>query len=197
MSTALSLCTAISVARAESPALADTSATVRAGGDSSVASASPGSTSHEKSGRTAFLYSFLATGILGGAALIVKTSTGDQDHQSDIPTTTALGITAYLAGPAIGHFYAGENRHAWIGVGVRGVIGLGFGATLVTLADEDPGNDLSGLGIGLVVAGAGAMVFDIVTAPRSARIHNEKVRRLSISPASVGGAPGIRVDVGL
>jgi membrane associated rhomboid family serine protease len=172
-------------------------ATANAGGDSSVTSASPGSTSHEKSGRTAFLYSFLATGILGGAAMIVKSSTGDQDHQSDVATTTALGITAYLAGPSIGHFYAGETRRAWIGVGLRGVIGLGFAAALVTLADEDPENDLSALGVGLVAAAGGAMVVDIVTAPRSARIHNEKVHRLSIGPASVGGAPGIRVAVSL
>ena len=28
---------------------------------------------------------------------------GDQDHQA------ALGITAYLAGPSIGHFYAGAG----------------------------------------------------------------------------------------
>ena len=197
MATALSLGSTISVARAGILALADTSATASAGGDSSVTSASQGSTSHEKSGRTAFLCSFLTTGILGGAAVIVKMSTGDQNNPSDVGTTTALGIAGYLAGPSIGHFYAGETRRAWIGVGVRGLIGIGFGAALVTLLDEGSGNDQNAVGVAFLAAGAGAMVADIVTAPRSARIHNEKVRRMSIGPASVGGAPGIRVDLGL
>lgn len=197
MATALSLCSTISVARADILALADTSATAGTGGDSSVTSVSPRSTSHEKSGRTAFLCSFLTTGILGGAAVIVKKSTGDRDHQSDVGTTTALGIAGYLAGPSIGHFYAGQTRRAWIGVGIRGLIGLGFGAALVTLVDEDNGNDQDALAFAMLAAGAGAVVADILTAPRSARIHNEKVRRMSIGPASVGGALGIRVDLGL
>ena len=153
--------------------------------------------SHEKSGSTAFLSSFLATGILGGAAIIVNQSTGDRDHQSDVASMTALGITAYLAGPSIGHFYAGQTGRAWLGIGLRGLIGLGCTAALVTLVDEDSANDQEALGATLLVAGAGAVVIDIVTAPRSARIHNEKARRMSIGPASVGGAPGLRVDVGL
>ena len=81
VSVAVSLSSTSSVARAGILALGDTSttATATASGDSSVALASRISPSHEKSGRTAFLYSFLATGILGGAAAIVKVSTGDQD----------------------------------------------------------------------------------------------------------------------
>ena len=197
VSVAVSLSSTISVAGAGILALGDTSTTATVSGDSSVTIASRIPSSDEKSGRTAFLYSFLATGILGGAAAIVKVSTGDQDHQSDVGSITALGIAAYLAGPSIGHFYAGETRRAWIGVGIRGLIGLGFGAALVTLVDEGNENDQSALSIALLAAGAGAMVVDIATAPRSARIHNEKVHRMSIGPASVGGAPGIRVDLGL
>lgn len=177
-------------------AIAAPNASAFAGGDSSVTLASPAPSPQEKSGRTAFLCSFLTTAVLGGAALIVKESTGDQDHSSDIGTTTTLGIAAYLAGPSIGHFYAGEARRAWIGVGVRGLVGLGFGVALVTLVDEGDENDQSALSIAMLAAGAGAIVVDIVTAPRSAHIHNEKSRRMSIGPASVGGAPGIRVDLG-
>lgn len=197
IATTLSLCSTISVARAGILALADTSSTAGGDGASSVTSASPRSTSHEKSGRTAFLSSFLATGILGGAAMIVKTSTGDQDHQAALGTTTALGIAAYLAGPSIGHFYAGRTHRAWVGIGIRGLVGLGFAGTVATLVDEGSANDQDALSVALLAVGAGAMVFDIVDAPRSARIHNERARRMSIGPASVGGAPGIRVDVGL
>ena len=81
--------------------------------------------------------------------------------------------------------------------GVRGLIGVGFAAAVATGIDEDPNNDQEVLAVALVAVAAGAVVFDIATAPRSARIHNEKARRLSISPASVGGAPGMRIDVGL
>jgi hypothetical protein len=197
MAIALSLCTTIRVARADTLALADTSATAGGGGTSSVTSASPGSTSYEKSERTAFLGSLLTTAVLGGAAILVKTSTGDENSQSDLGTTTALGIAAYLAGPSIGHFYAGRPRRAWAGIGVRGLIGIGFTAVGASTIDEDSNNDQDALLVGLLIVGAGAMVFDIVTAPHSAHVHNEKVRRMSISPASVGGAPGLRVDVGL
>jgi hypothetical protein len=175
-------------------ALADTSATTSE--VSSLTSASPTSTEHEKSGRTAFLSSFLTTAVLGTAAVLVKTNTGDQDHQSAIGTTTALGIAAYLAGPSIGHFYAGRSGRAWAGIGVRGLIGLGFTAAAASTIDEDSNNDQDALLGALLIAGAGAMVFDIVTAPHSAQVHNEKVRRMSIAPASVGGAPGLRVEVG-
>ena len=197
MAIALSLCSMTSIARAGILEVADTSATAGGGGAPGVTSASPRSTSHERSGGTAFLSSFLATGILGGAAVIVKTSTGDQDHQSALGTTAALGIAAYLAGPSIGHFYAGRTRRAWVGIGVRGLVGLGFAATLATLIDEGSDNDQGPLSVAFMVVGAGAVVADIVDAPRSARIHNEGVRRMSIGPASVGGAPGMRVDVGL
>lgn len=191
-----SLCSTLSVASAGILALADTSATAGRD-DSSVTSVPPRSTSHEKSGRTAFLSSFLATGILGGAAMIVKSSTGDQNHQAALGTTAALGIAAYLAGPSIGHFYAGRTHRAWVGIGVRGLVGLGFTATLVTLIDEGSDNDQGALSVAFMAVGAGAVVADVVDAPRSARICNERVRRMSFRPTSVGGAPGMRVDVGL
>ena len=164
--------------------------------DSSAASASSPSTGRAKSGLSAFMASFLATAALGGAAFVVQANTGDQDHQSALGTTAALGITAYLAGPSIGHFYAGRPRRAWVGIGARGLIGLGFTATLVTLIDEGSDNDQGPLSIAFMVAGAGAVVADIVDAPRSVHIHNEKVRRMAIGPAPVGGAPGVRIDVG-
>ena len=195
MATALSLCSTIAIAGADVLAPADTSAT--ADGASSLISATPKSTPLKKSRRTAFLCSFLTTGILGGAAVIVRESTGDQDHQSAVGTAATLGVAAYLAGPSIGHFYSGQSRRAWFGIGLRGLIGLGFTATLVTLIDEGSQNDQGALSVALLAVGAGAVVADIVTAPRSASIHNEKVRRMSISTALVGGAPGIRVNLGL
>ena len=196
VATVLSLCSTMRVARADT-LLADSSPTAVAAGDSSDAPASPRATSHEKSGRTAFLCSFLTTGILGGAAIFVNQTTGDQDHASDGRTTTALGITAYLAGPSIGHFYAGESGRAWIGIGVRGLIGIGTAAAFASLIAEGSSNDSEALSIGLLTAGVAAMVVDIVTAPGSARAHNEKVRRMSLGPALVGGAPGIQFELGL
>jgi len=193
MALVVSLCSAMSGAGADTPAPVDTSAT---GGEAgSVTSAVPTSHAGEKSGRTAFLWSFLATGVLGGTAAIVGTATGDANHQAAVGTAAALGVTAYLAGPATGHFYAGQARRAWFGIGLRSVIGLGFTAALVTLVDEGGANDQENLSVALLAAGAGGVVLDIATAPRSARIRNEKSRRMSLGPASVGGAPGIRVGL--
>ena len=196
LATVLSLCSTTRVARADT-LLADSSPTALAAGDSSDSPASPSATSREKSGRTAFLCSFLTTGILSGAAIFVNQTTGDENHASDSRTTTALGITAYLAGPSIGHFYAGQSGRAWIGIGVRGLIGIATAAAFVSLIDEGSANNQEALSVGLLTAGVAAMVVDIVTAPGSARAHNEKVRRMSIGPASVGGAPGIKVELGL
>lgn len=182
----------ISVTTAGIVALADTGAAQ----DRTPTSAEPEFAPHMKSGRTAFLSSLLATGVLGGAAWVVKTSTGDQNHQAALGTAAALGITAYLVGPSVGHFYAVRARRAWMGIGVRTLIGLGFGATLVTLVDEGSDNDQGALSVACMVAGAGVVVFDIVDAPRSARIRNQRMR-MSVGPASVGGAPGVRVNVGL
>jgi len=52
---------------------------------------------------------------------------------------------------------------------------------------------VSAVGIGI---GATDMIVDVVTAPRSARRHNEELRqsRLKLAPAIVGQAPGLSVQ---
>ncbi len=200
--TAALLCRPIPDANACILAIADTSAVAGgvvdtsavAGGDgvSGIKSVTPGTSPRERSELTAFLYSSMGTGIFGGAAVLAAGS-----NTADAPVA-ALFLTAYMLGPSIGHFYAGRAGRAFVGIGIRGVALVGFGFGFVTSFDESAPGRGTGLLIAGLVVGGGSVLFDIVDAPHSARVHNGMVRRpLAISPAAVGGAPGVRVDVGM
>jgi len=138
---------------------------------------------------TALLSSSLGTGILGGAAGFAI------GHAADAPVA-ALFLTGYMIGPSLGHFYAGRTGRAFVGMGIRVVALAGLGFGFASSFDESAPGRGTGLVVAGLVVGAGSVLFDIVDAPHSARVHNRMVRRsLAISPAAVGGAPGVRVDV--
>lgn len=200
VATAATLCCPISEAKAFIMSLADTSATsgggvvvdtgVVARGSSGIEAAARGASPREKSELTAVLSSSLGTVAPACAALIVSAS-GNDDA---VPGVFIL--TSYVIGPSIGHFYAGRAGRAFMGIAIRGVTLVGL--MVAALGAEDNGNNLGALGIGCLVVGGGSVLFDIVDAPHSARVHNMKVRRpLAIIPTAVGGAPGVRVDVGM
>lgn len=102
---------------------------------------------------------------------------------------TPLFGTGLIAGPAVGHFYAGNTRQAWTGIAVRSGAALTFGTGVLLVAKstpkpvigaEDPplgdwagnvGVGLMGVGIGV---GLGSLIYDIATAPGSAVEHNRR-----------------------
>jgi hypothetical protein len=143
-----------------------------------------------KSGSTAFLSSLVGTTV--PVALGIATASHDEGSGAG-----AALIGGYLLGPSLGHFYAGRPGRAFKGIGIRTAILAGVGA-LVSATWDRPGNDglaalgIAGLGVGVIDG-----LVDIADASRSARIHNEEVRqsRLRLTPATVGMAPGVRVDV--
>jgi len=109
-----------------------------------------------------------------------------------------VGLIGALVAPSFGHWYAGKYV-------TRGMLGRGLGiVTFIVgaLADSegcslfysghgdpepaDCGDDFRTVkGTALMIAGialfVGGTVDDIVTAPRRARRHNEKLRALSVS----------------
>ena len=199
--TAASLCCPVSYANSCILAVADTSAVVSGAADTSavvggdgvsgIKSVAPGASPRERSELTALLSSALGTGIPGVGALAASRTA------NDVPEAV-LFLTGYMIGPSIGHFYSGRAGRAFAGIGIRGVALVGSVLGFAYSFDESGPGRGSGLLIASLLVGAGSVLYDIVDAPHSARVHNERVRRpLAISPAAVGGAPGVRVDLGM
>lgn len=114
--------------------------------------------------------------------------------------------TGLIAGPAAGHFYAGNGGQAWIGIGIRSgallTTGIGmalvWGSTQPTGFKDDPGGgtnpdpplgDGAGkAGIALAVVGAAALLgsatYDIVTASGAAKKYNRSREvKAQVTPA--------------
>lgn len=110
-------------------------------------------------------------------------------------------------GPAAGHFYAGDSRQAWIGTGLRAV---GSGVFVVGAASEvaeacllcsepsstENGSDVNAAMIGGALLAGGSALYDIVTAPGSAREYNE-AHGLSARVAPAVGPRGAPVGLAL
>lgn len=125
----------------------------------------------------------------------------DEKGSSDLPRIGVVtsGVLLTLVGPTTGHIYAGRTWSSalkWrlIGVGVAAVTFLpAFG---FAYAEKDGLAAVFGL---LVAGGAGtyigATLLEIVTAPRAARRHNERLAgdaSISIAPL-IGRAPGLAI----
>jgi|APHM01.1.fsa_nt_gi hypothetical protein len=103
---------------------------------------------------------------------------------------TVLGTPIF--GPAAGHFYAGNHRQAWIGIGTRT-----GGALLPFLGLEAAGRlESGGLGVLLATALAGgatvliSAIHDIVTADDAVRERNQARRLRRATPAEAVPAVG-------
>ncbi len=121
---------------------------------------------------------------------------------------TVLGAPLFgaglLLGPAAGHFYADNNRRAWVGIGIR------TGGALLPILATAGRSGYAGLGVFLVTAPIGGAVilvsaiYDIVTADNAARQYN-RARGLRVSDVRVaptiggtqGNQVGLTVEVGL
>jgi hypothetical protein len=130
--------------------------------------------------------------------------------------TPALGL-GLIAGPALGHFYAGNSGQAWTGIAIRGgsavVTGIGWGLVYGSVAPvyadggrrgepEEPvfGDWAGDVGVGLfvvgIVAGVTSLVYDIATAPKAAGRYNSS-HGLDVQVAPRVGARGEQVCVSL
>lgn len=151
----------------------------------SPAVASSGAVPDEKSPATALQLSLLGTG--AGFGMMVAGARWDSSGLS------LAGFAVTLIGPSAGHFYAGEAGRGLAHTGLRaGAVGaILAGATwgffdCFDLYGEDtcefsPG--ATALIVGGVVLGAGSTIYSLYDAPRAARRHNARERRLFLVPA--------------
>lgn len=147
-----------------------------------------------KNGNTAFAYSLFGTAVPCVASSIYIARDGEaSEAAAGLPV-----LAAYLAGPSLGHFYAGRPKRALAGIGIRSAAAIGFAIGLGI--EEEKHYDApsaNALMLVSVIVGLSSVVVDVFEAPRSARIHNEAARgsRIDLAPAAIGlaRAPGLRV----
>lgn len=159
-----------------------------------IAGAGPETQVLARSPTRAALYSLGATvlPVASGVALMrVNEWTASRGRIEVGTDLSQLGATLLLgglvAGPAAGHFYAGNRRHAYAGLGIRGgATVVGVGAATVILLDTsldffsygEPRLSRTGRIAEDVLAGAlvvmvGSAIVDVFTAPLSAYRYNE------------------------
>lgn len=143
----------------------------------------------ERSETAALLLSLGATTLPAALALTHPRATYALGVQ---PGLVLLG--SLILGPSVGHVYAGRPGRALLGIGVR-VGALAGLAGAVALSWNSYSSGAEALGVVSLALGAGLWIWDIASAPGSARAHNRKLRerRLSLGAGPVGstGAPGI------
>lgn len=137
-----------------------------------------------KSAATAFALSLAGTAV----PLIIERGKAHPD--------AGVIAIAILAGPAIGHLYAGQGERASAGLAIRGAI-LGF--TALGAAGGGCANGpwicIPPAVIAGVIAEGVAMIVDIVAAPSSARKWNRGQVEAFLTP--LPGREHTRVGVGL
>jgi hypothetical protein len=135
-----------------------------------------------KSGSTAFWWSFLSTAVPASVGAWDVFRSGSSD--SVVPGI--MLVAAALFGPSVGHFYADRPGPAFIGIGIRSVAGLGIAIAAAEQLGEGTEYTHEWMaGVGAILGGA-SVVWDIATAPHSAHVHNDEIRR---KHASIGIAP--------
>lgn len=174
---------------AASPAPADTAAVSSPAGGELV----PGM----KSGKTALLLSVLGTVAPAAATLPFI---WERSGTSRAKTSAVVGTGAYLLGPSLGHFYAGRPGRAFAGIGLRALAGVGV--AIAGLGSGSEGGITSGqaaIGVAGAIIGGASVLYDIVTAPHSARVHNDQLRPVhaAVGIVPVDGFRGIGIGASL
>jgi hypothetical protein len=142
-----------------------------------------------KSGSTALTLSLLASAVPGAVGLSA------QSEGADNAGSGLLLLGALIVGPSVGHFYADRPGRAFAGIGIRAAAAAGLGAAVAMSWNKtsEPAKLLAGASIAV---GGGSILWDILSAPRSVRLHNEKSRpRLSVTPTGIGKAGGVQMTV--
>jgi hypothetical protein len=144
---------------------------------------------------------WLSIGVTAGGAGIAAASFASSNRRVAV-MGSVVGVTTFLIGPSVGHWYAGNYREGLGGWLRGGAIVIGVVAVFAIPAECDD-NELDGscasprkwpvaatmfgIGAGLLIAGT---VYDIVTAADEARRYN---RRWRLAPAVGPGTAGLSV----
>lgn len=151
--------------------------------------AASGAAPDQRSPATALQLSLLGTGV--GFGMMAAGA------RWELGGLSLAGFAVTLVGPSVGHFYAGETGRGLAHTGLRAgaVTAIAAGALwgflgCLDLYGEDtcelsPG--ATALVAGGVVVGAGSMIYSLYDAPRAARRHNARARRLVLVPAPMAG----------
>lgn len=119
-----------------------------------------------------------------------------------------VNLVAIPAGPALGHFYAGNERQAWTGIAIRGTaLGVGLAAILGEAfrciggcgPQERDGGKAETVLLGSVVVILGSSLYDVATAGASAREYNRRhgLRTAAVPVVGPNGQVGVLVAVRL
>lgn len=144
-----------------------------------------------KSPSTAFMLSLAATAI--PFAIAAKTGNGGA-------SSGGLVLFSMIVGPSIGHFYASQSGRAFAGIGVR--VGIALLTELTARGASGGCFDSEGicfpttLVVGAIAEGV-AMIADIVTAPHSANLTNEKRVMAYLTPLPAGADGHGRFGIGM
>lgn len=174
------------------PAMAqEIEGTKAAGERTAVSAAAAGEQPHMKSGAGALLWSFLGTAAPAAATLPFI---WEKSGTSGAKVAAAGLVGALLFGPSLGHFYADRPGRAAAGIAIRTLAGAVFTVGIVGGVAEGGATegDNALAAVGAVVGGV-AVVYDIVTAPRSAKTHNEELRtkRGGVDVGLMSGSHGL------
>ena len=146
-----------------------------------------------KSGTTALLLSIVGTVVPAAAsAMACGECSGPEDGGEAL-----VFLGALVVGPSLGHFYADRPGRALAGIGIRTLALAGVaGAVAATWNTDNAGGEALGF-VSLALGGA-AVAWDIIRAPHSARVHNEKLQQgqagLRFIPLHGTSGLGLRVS---
>src|SRR5262245_56687223 len=147
-----------------------------------------------KSGATAFWWSLLGTAVPVGTASI---GLYRNDQSSNV--TGAVLVGGLIIGPSLGHFYASRPAPGLIGIGIRTLATAAVGAGVGAALDDSNMSDFAVLGVTGAIVGTASVIWDIASAPHSARVHNERAQRghttLGITPSMGSAGLGLRAAV--
>jgi hypothetical protein len=159
------------------------------GGDSALVS--PVAGGELKSETTALLWSFLGTALPAAAsAPFVWTPTGNSEEAAIVL------VGALVIGPSLGHFYAERSGPAFAGIGIRVLAGAAIVAAAGYDYDNTSSSQYETLAIAGAIVGGASIMWDILRAPHSASVYNEKARpggvSIRITPSVGAAGPGLR-----
>jgi hypothetical protein len=134
----------------------------------------------------------LSAGItLGGVAtatLVAPIAWNAGAPSSVVGGLVIVGVAGFLAGPSIGHVYAGDGWNGWTTLRASAfaapLVGLAADAALGNHGGRDfaPAAGISAGVIGGVLLYTAGMIGEIASAPIAANHHNESHVTLSIAP---------------
>ena len=129
-----------------------------------------------KSESAAAMYSF--AGWVGpvalGTLIMFSGNGGSGDNPGVILGGFAIGSFGLIAGPGLGHAYAGNKRQFWIGSGLRlAAVGGAFTSFAVSWNQTDT-RTAETVFIGCAAVYLISAIYDVSTADRSARKYNQK-----------------------